>query len=88
MGGIVGVGPAGPDVPCRNICRRMSPSTPPPCSGEVSGADGAARPDPLRIRPEMRIPARTGSSFFRMPDVTPEKFCAWSAIARLRALVS
>jgi hypothetical protein len=53
---------------------------PPPWSGAGAGAGcgacGAARPEPLRIRPEMIMPTMTGSSFFRMAEVTPERFCA------------
>ena len=59
--------------PSWKICRRMS-INPPPCSGEGCGACGAARPDPLRIRPETINPTITGSSFFRMAYVTPERF--------------
>jgi hypothetical protein len=54
----------------------MSPS--PPLPSEGAGAPGAADlpEDPLRISPEMMIPASTGNSFFKMLELTPENLCA------------
>jgi hypothetical protein len=52
----------------------MSPRLPPEGDGELGAVDIPV--DRLRISPEMRIPASTGSIFFKIPELTPENFCA------------
>ena len=44
----------------------------------IMGADppGPFPEAPLRISPERSTPARTGNIFFRIFELTPEKFCA------------
>jgi hypothetical protein len=49
----------------------MSPRLPPEGVGTSGGTDL-----PLRISPERSTPASTGNIFFRIFELTPEKFCA------------
>ena len=55
------------------ICPRISPRLPPE-PDEVGGADGDGAAVADFIIREMRIPASTGSKFFRMPELTPESY--------------
>ena len=73
---MLGAVPAEPGEPVLKISFKMSPNPPLLASGAGWGAWGAAFPDPLRISPEMTIPASTGSSFLSTNDVTPESCCA------------
>jgi hypothetical protein len=52
----------------------MSPRLPPDGAGCPDDADFPE--DPLRISPERTTPASTGNIFFRIFELTPEKFCA------------
>ena len=60
--------------PRPKICPKMSPS-PPLSVGGPGCAGDAAFPDPLRVSPETRIPARIGSICLSTLEVTPEKCC-------------
>lgn len=74
--GLVGLGVGAPGIPLVKISFKMSPRAPPLSGAGCGVGDGEARPEPLRIKPEIKMPTMTGSSFFRMVEVTPESCCA------------